>query len=82
MCLGLPGRIVSVADGGATGQVDIAGVLREIDLALLSGTPAPGDYVLVHSGVALERMSAEDGEAEASLFALPGALGKERAEQE
>ncbi|MDT4925909.1 MAG: hydrogenase expression/formation protein HypC [Pseudonocardiales bacterium] len=57
MCLGLPGRIVSVDDDGKVGQVDVAGVIREIDLSLLPGPLAPGDHVLIHSGIALERMT-------------------------
>lgn len=58
MCLGLPGLIVSVEDDNRAGQVDVAGVLREIDLSMLTGPVYPGEYVLVHSGIALERMTA------------------------
>lgn len=56
MCLGLPGRIVALTEGGDLGQVEIAGVIRQIDLSLLPATPMPGQYVLVHSGIALELM--------------------------
>jgi hydrogenase expression/formation protein HypC len=66
MCLGLPGRIVAVDESGDFGQVEIAGVIRQVDLGLLPTTPTPGQYVLVHSGIALELMSAGQAlEAEA-----------------
>jgi hydrogenase expression/formation protein HypC len=106
MCLGLPGRIVSVeaagGDGGIDGasrmgNVEVAGVVRRIDLTLLRGPVLPGEHVLIHSGIALERMPADQAREamwletispeamslEAmSLFASPGALGKDVAQDE
>jgi hydrogenase expression/formation protein HypC len=86
MCLGLPGRVVALDEGGNLGQVDIAGVIRRIDLSLLPATPMPGQYVLVHSGIALELLPAEQAaEAEAWLgYSAPAAgaiLRDEGAEQ-
>lgn len=68
MCLGLPGRVVRVEDGGRTGRVDVAGVERDIDLSLLSEPALPGEHVLVHSGIALERMSPDQAREAESLF--------------
>jgi hydrogenase expression/formation protein HypC len=59
MCLGISGRIIEVLPGGEVARVDVAGVVREINIAMLDGEFAPGDYILVHSGFALERMTAE-----------------------
>jgi hydrogenase expression/formation protein HypC len=59
MCLGIPGRIVATTPGLDLGQVEVAGVVREINLALLDGPFVPGEYILIHSGFALERMSPE-----------------------
>ncbi|GAA1529019.1 HypC/HybG/HupF family hydrogenase formation chaperone [Kribbella lupini] len=59
MCLGIPGRIVSSVEGCDLGRVEVAGVVREINLALLDGPFVPGEYILIHSGFALERMTAE-----------------------
>lgn len=82
MCLGLPGRIVSVDEDGGTGDVEVAGVVRQIDLSLLNGSFVAGDYILVHSGVALERMPADRaGEAE-SLFESKAPLGKDGAQDQ
>ena len=41
------------------GLVEVAGVVREINLALLDGPFVPDEYVLIHSGFAIERMSPE-----------------------
>jgi hydrogenase expression/formation protein HypC len=69
MCLGIPGRIVDLHDGGEVALVDVAGVVREINLALLDGPFRPGDYILIHSGFALERMSADEARDALAFFA-------------
>lgn len=58
MCLGAPGRIVSI--DGATAIVDFFGVRREVALDLVDEPVAVGDHVLVHVGFALRRISPED----------------------
>lgn len=69
MCLGIPGRVVELLDGGDVARVDVAGVVREINLGLLDGPFMAGDYVLIHSGFALERMSAEQAREALAVFA-------------
>ncbi|HZZ97244.1 MAG TPA: HypC/HybG/HupF family hydrogenase formation chaperone [Jatrophihabitantaceae bacterium] len=69
MCLGIPGRLVEIEDGNDLAQVDVAGVVREINLALLDGPWVPGDYILIHSGFALERMTAEEARDALNVFA-------------
>jgi hydrogenase expression/formation protein HypC len=60
MCLGIPGRIVEVADRHAgLATVDISGVRRSVSVALVDEPAAPiepGDWVLVHVGFALSRI--------------------------
>jgi hydrogenase expression/formation protein HypC len=90
MCLGLPGRIVSVDDSidegstgeGRTGMVEVAGVVRRIDLSLLRGPVLPGEHVLIHSGIALERMSADRAREAMQLFAPPGVFREELAQDQ
>ncbi|HST48478.1 HypC/HybG/HupF family hydrogenase formation chaperone [Jatrophihabitans sp.] len=72
---------MSVAEDGRTGQVEVAGVVRLIDLSLLHGPLQSGEHVLVHSGIALERMSAEQAQEVMSLFAPP-AVGKDVAQDQ
>ena len=65
MCQVVPRQVLQV--DGARAQVDIAGVPTWIDVALVPSLEA-GDYVLVHAGLALERLSAEDAEAVLSVY--------------
>ena len=58
MCLGVPGRVVSVA--GTTAVVDFWGVRREVCLEIVDEPVAPGDYILNHVGFAIRRIPAED----------------------
>jgi hydrogenase expression/formation protein HypC len=69
MCLGIPGRIVEVEPGNDLAQVDVAGVVRDINLALLDGPFVPGDYILIHSGFALERMTEDEARDALTVFA-------------
>lgn len=70
MCLGIPGRVVEMLDEQhSIALVDVAGVVREINLSLLDGPFHPDDYILIHSGFALERMTAEEARDALQVFA-------------
>jgi hydrogenase expression/formation protein HypC len=58
MCLGIPGRVVSVREGFA--EVDFWGIRREVCLDIVDEPVAPGDYILNHVGFAIRRIPAED----------------------
>ena len=66
MCLGVPGRIVSM-DGDAA-EVDFWGVTREVRLDVVDQPVRSGDYVLVHVGFALRRIPTEEIAATLSLY--------------
>ena len=64
MCLGVPGRVIewTVRDevfGRAI--VEFEGVRRECQMACVPDA-VPGDYVVVHAGLALCRINAEQAE--------------------
>ena len=44
------------------------GVVREINLALLDGPFLPGEYILIHSGFALERMTEAQAREALTVF--------------
>jgi len=58
MCLGLPGRIVSM--NGKTARVDFWGNVRSVKLDAMKETIVPGDYVIDHAGYAVRRIPDED----------------------
>lgn len=60
MCVGLPAKVVRIQDGMAL--VDASGARREVSAELLSDID-PGDYVIVHAGVAIAKIT-EDNEDE------------------
>lgn len=70
MCLALPCRIVELRPGDLA-MIDIAGVGKEISLALVENVVV-GDYVIVHVGYALTRLDPEEAEKTLALFAELG----------
>lgn len=58
MCLGVPGRVISVE--GRTALVDFFGVKREVRLDVVDEPVGPGDYVLNHVGFAIRRIPEAD----------------------
>ena len=62
MCLAIPGKIVGLFDGDRnTAMVDVLGVRRKVDLGLLQeDPPVEGDWVLIHVGFAMSKISEVD----------------------
>ena len=57
MCVGLSAKVVKIGDGVAI--VDADGAKREVSAQLIEDLE-PGDYVMVHAGVAIARITDED----------------------
>ena len=66
MCLAAPARVISVSDKAAV--VDYQGAKTTARLDTLGEPVAVGDYVLVHTGFAIRRLTAEDAEETLRLF--------------
>jgi hydrogenase expression/formation protein HypC len=81
MCLAIPARIVEFSrEQENYALVDVVGVRRYIDTGLLADDPpVPGDWVLVHVGFAMSKIS--EPEALDQLRML-NALGESQAVQE
>jgi hydrogenase expression/formation protein HypC len=63
MCLAVPGKVVEATDLGFTrvAKVQFGGVTRQVSLDFVPETQV-GDYVLVHVGFAISRVSPEEAE--------------------
>jgi hydrogenase expression/formation protein HypC len=64
MCLGVPGRVITRDARDAefpTAVVEFAGVRREVSLACVAQAQ-PGDYVLVHAGIALSLVDPDEAQ--------------------
>lgn len=66
MCLGVPGRVLTV--NGLIATVDFWGVTREVRLELVDQPVAPGDYILNHVGYAIRRIPEEDIQETLALY--------------
>jgi len=59
MCLGVPGKVVELT--GETAKVSIGGVMYDAALAIADDIEI-GDYVLMHAGFVLEKISAAEAD--------------------
>ena len=57
MCVGLPAKVLTMKDGMAV--VDAYGAKREISAELVEDLE-PGDYVMVHAGIAIAKITEEE----------------------
>ena len=73
MCLAVPARITAIDAAADTAMVALGAVSKRISLALVDGL-AVGDYVLVHVGYALNRLSEDEAEHTLALIRETGAL--------
>ena len=67
MCLGIPGQVIEMVEGygGQLALVDVSGAARRINLGMLEPDQqdlAPGEWVLIHMGFAVERIDAAGAE--------------------
>ena len=85
MCLAIPGQVVELfADQPTVALIDVVGVRRKVDLGLLQDNlPVQGDWVLIHVGFAMSKISEAEafdqmrtlrmlGEAEAAMQEVQG----------
>ncbi|MGV0785372.1 HypC/HybG/HupF family hydrogenase formation chaperone [Mycolicibacterium sp. XJ2] len=71
MCLGIPGRVVTMLEGygDQLALVDVAGEHRKVNVGMLpEETFAPGDWVIIHMGFVVEKT--DKAGADAALAGL------------
>lgn len=72
MCLAIPGRIVDLDDEHLA-TVEVSSVRRKINVDLLRDEPlAAGDWVLIHVGFAMSRISEQAAREQLRLLAMLG----------
>lgn len=75
MCLAIPAKIVELlpADEQHRALVDVAGVRRHVDTGLLQDEALKiGDWVLVHVGFAMSKISEEQAQDQLRILAMLG----------
>jgi hydrogenase expression/formation protein HypC len=76
MCLAIPAQILDLDTLADVATVTLGGVRRPVSLALIEDA-AIGDYVLVHVGYALNKISAEEAERTLAMMREIGELAAE-----
>lgn len=66
MCLGVPGKIVSI--DGLVATVDFFGVQKLVHLHIVDEPVLVGDYILNHVGYAIRKIPEEDIEATLAMY--------------
>lgn len=74
MCLAIPGKVVELVAGqNQVGMVEVAGVRRKVQLGLLADDlPETGDWVLIHVGFAMSKISESQAAEQMHLLSMLG----------
>lgn len=67
MCVGMTAKVVGVKNGMAV--VDASGARREVSAELLENLE-PGEFVMVHAGTAIARITGDDTEETDGILGL------------
>jgi hydrogenase expression/formation protein HypC len=77
MCLAVPLKLLEISTDRREGTVALAGSTIRVGLELISDAK-PGDFVLVHAGMAIEKVQEAEAEETLELYReyahLPGLL--------
>jgi hydrogenase expression/formation protein HypC len=73
MCLAIPAQIVEIDYAIDSATVSLGGVRKPVSLALVDDAEV-GDYVLVHVGYALNKISPDEAERTLALIQQAGEL--------
>jgi len=73
MCLAIPAMIVAMGAEPHLATVEVSSVRRTVNIDLLKDEPlAPGDWVLIHVGFAMSRISSRQAEEQLKLLRMLG----------
>ncbi len=67
MCLAVPMKIIEI--DGFNARCEAKGVERDVSLFMMQGEDvAPGDFVMVHVGYAIQKVSEEEAQSSWEVF--------------
>ena len=74
MCLAIPGRVIEFVDAdGHFATIEVSSVRRQVNVDLLRDDGLkPGDWVLIHVGFAMSKISPEDAAETLRILELLG----------
>ncbi|MCG7904037.1 MAG: HypC/HybG/HupF family hydrogenase formation chaperone [Candidatus Thiodiazotropha lotti] len=71
MCLAIPAKVVAIDELADNATVELGEVRKAVSLALVENVTV-GDFVLIHVGYALNKVSEEEAQRTLELFAQAG----------
>lgn len=82
MCLGIPGQIIEVREGGQFGVASILGVKREVNLSCVYTPEQPesdviGSWALIHVGFAMSLIDEDEAQRTLEILKEIGELQEE-----
>ena len=67
MCLGIPMQVIEI--NGFNARCEAKGVEREVSLFMLQDEQVqPGDYVMIHVGYAIQKMTPQEARSAWEIF--------------
>lgn len=75
MCLAIPARVIHIDVETDMATVALGEIEKQVSLALVSDVTID-DYVLIHVGYALNKISQEEAEKTLAMFAEAGMVGE------
>jgi hydrogenase expression/formation protein HypC len=77
MCLAIPAKVIELSDEDSSrALIEVAGVRRHVDTGLLQDDPPrTGDWVLVHVGFAMSKISEEQALDQLRMLSIMGEEG-------
>ena len=79
MCLSVPAQVISI--DGEIAEVSVGGTLVKANLSLVDGI-AIGDYILLHTGFALQKIDEQEAAETLNIFKSFNDLNLELDEEE
>ncbi len=67
MCLGIPGKVIEIEKNLA--KVDVGGLIRDISIELCPEVSV-GEYVLIHTGFAIQKVDEKEAEETLELLKI------------
>lgn len=78
MCLGIPGKIITIYENHGTkmAKIDFGGVSREVCIEVIPEAK-PGDWTIVHAGFALNLLSEDEAQETLDILQEMAELSEE-----
>lgn len=71
MCLAIPGKVVAIDEAADMATVSVGNVKKDVSIALVEDVGL-GDYLLIHVGYALNKISEEEAAITLQMFEEAG----------